>query len=464
MQANLSELLKRGARRAFFLIRPSDVFHGGPMLVIEVAEPAQATTVVDWLQPRLAELKQLGDVTEFLPKELQADGAVVLGASSAERLKTILGNRVAKPREEAVAALSALKDADAGVVLFGDAESRRVIREMFPRLPAPFMEIDGRLLADDLQWIALSAKLPPQPTVSFSLQASDKPAATVFQQAFDKARELATGFLMAEMVSGPPAHKQRASALIPMMSRLHLDQTDSRLSITFGDDAEELAFLRNVLPALTQKARDSANISHRMNEFKQIALGLLNYESAKGSLPPAASYDPQGKPLLSWRVLILPYLDELELYKQFHLDEPWDSEHNRPLVDKMPEIYSDPDSSVRSAIGGKGRTTYVVPVGDKLLFGGKEGTKYRDIKDGTSNTILLVEVPPQKAVVWTKPDDWQVNLESPLQDQVRNDRDWFITAWCDGHAKRLSKAIDPAVLRAALTPAGGETIEAGSLK
>jgi hypothetical protein len=286
----------------------------------------------------------------------------------------------------------------------------------------------------------------------------------VFQQAFDKARELATGHLMAEMVSGPPAHKQRASALIPMMSRLHLDQTDSRLTITFGDDAEELAFLRNVLPALTQDARDKASAAHRMNQFKQIALAMHNYLDSQGAFPPQASVDANGKPLLSWRVLILPYLEEKALYDQFHLDEPWDSEHNRPLVDKMPSIYADPASSVQAAIGEKGRTTFVVPVGDKLLFGGKEGTKLRDIKDGLSNTILLVEVPPQKAVIWTKPDDWQVNIESPLQDLLRNDRDWFIIASCDGSVRRLSKAIDPVVLRAMLTPAGGESIDYDKLK
>jgi hypothetical protein len=105
-----------------------------------------------------------------------------------------------------------------------------------------------------------------------------------------------------------------------------------------------------------------------------------------------------------------------------------------------------------------------VPVGESLVFGGKKGLTPREFIDGLSNTILLVEVPPQKAVIWTKPNDWPVNLESPLEGLVRNDRDWFITAWFDGHVKRLSKANDPAVLRAALTPAGGESIDFEKLK
>ena len=81
----------------------------------------------------------------------------------------------------------------------------------------------------------------------------------------------------------------------------------------------------------------------RMNKFKMIMIAMWNFESANKHLPPAAICDKNGKPLLSWRVAILPYLDENKLYKQFHLDEPWDSPHNLPLAAKMPDIYANTD-------------------------------------------------------------------------------------------------------------------------
>ena len=81
-----------------------------------------------------------------------------------------------------------------------------------------------------------------------------------------------------------------------------------------------------------------------VNNLKSLAIALLNYQDAKKSLPPRANFDASGKPLLSWRVLVLPYLDpnEAKLYSEFHLDEPWDSEHNRQLIARMPKVFKNP--------------------------------------------------------------------------------------------------------------------------
>ena len=104
---------------------------------------------------------------------------------------------------------------------------------------------------------------------------------------------------------------------------------------------------------------------------------------------------------------ILPYLDESHLYKEFHLDEPWDSPHNKPLIARMPAVFANP--SEQPAIG---RTHYVVPVGKGLMFDGEKGVRMADVKDGASNTIMAVEA--DKSVIWTKPDDLDVDLEKPL--------------------------------------------------
>jgi Protein of unknown function (DUF1559) len=459
MQSMVAQLTKAGARRAYLLVRASDFFHG-PTLVVEAADEGQAKAVADLLKPWMKDVA--GDVAAYLPKELVADGPFVVGASSTQRLEEVRAKRSAGVRDGAMEAISSIAETDVGLVAFGDQDSRRVVREMFPQFPAPFGEIDGKLLADGLKSISVTLKLPPSPTVSLSLTSRDQDAGDVMEQSFAKGRELLKAFLAVEMVKGPEAHKKRAAALMPMLPRLQLERDENILTLTFGDDDEELAMLRSLLPAVTQQARDQASRAQRMNNFKQIMLAMLNYESAKGTLPPAASYDDSGRPLLSWRVHILPYTEEMALYNQFKLDEPWDSEHNRKLIDKMPALFIDP--AVESAIGEKGRTTYVVPIGEGLVFGGKDEIKFRDIKDGTSNTIVLVEVPPSKAVIWTKPDDWPVDLQDPMSGLVREDREWFTAGYADGHVSIHSTKNEPGVIRSLLTPNGGEVVEHASIK
>jgi uncharacterized protein DUF1559 len=146
----------------------------------------------------------------------------------------------------------------------------------------------------------------------------------------------------------------------------------------------------------------------------------------------------------------------MELYKQFHLDEAWDSPHNRPLVEKMPAIFADPDPNIQSAAGA-GKTTFQVPVGKETIFFNNEGTKFREITDGTANTIELIEVDPQGAVEWTRPGDWNVDLAHPREGLGSPPRDYVTAGYADGHIQSLSRQqLEDKPLRASLTRAGGE--------
>ena len=163
-----------------------------------------------------------------------------------------------------------------------------------------------------------------------------------------------------------------------------------------------------LLPAV-QAAREAARRMSSSNNIKQILLAMLNYESAYKRLPPRAITDADGNPLLSWRVTILPFIEEDALYNEFHLDEPWDSEHNIKLLDRMPAIYHHP-----SHPPSKNMSSYLAPYGKGIGLT-KKGLRFSDITDGTSNTIAIVEVAPGKGVPWTKPDDLDVE-STPVED------------------------------------------------
>jgi hypothetical protein len=194
------------------------------------------------------------------------------------------------------------------------------------------------------------------------------------------------------------------------------------------------------------------------NNLKAIGLALHNYHFRFGCFPARANFDKQGKPLLSWRVLILPYLEQADLYGQFHLDEPWDSEHNRKLIPMMPAVYHNP-----SIPPDPGMASYLAVCGKGLAFDGEKGRKIEDFKDGTSQTILVVEADPDRAVTWTKPDDWQYDAKQPLAGLGHAHQGGFFALFADASARFIPRAVDPKVFHALLTIAGGEMVKPADL-
>jgi hypothetical protein len=212
-----------------------------------------------------------------------------------------------------------------------------------------------------------------------------------------------------------------------------------------------------LLPA-TQAAREAARRNQSMNNVKQLGLGLLNFESANGVLPAGYNADENGKPLLSWRVHILPYLEQQNLYNQFHLDEPWDSPHNKKLIEQMPDVFRSPSST-----GPPGSTNYLGVSGADGIFvrpqpGNNVGTRFPDIRDGTSNTMMLVEVSDPAAVIWSKPGDFAPDQKKPIKGLPGMQTGGFLAGFTDGHVRFISESVDGAVLQGMFTKNGGEVI------
>lgn len=175
----------------------------------------------------------------------------------------------------------------------------------------------------------------------------------------------------------------------------------------------------------------------RANNLRQLLLTMHNYESAYKRLP--FNHDMNGRASLelSWRVRVLPYLEEVDLYQQFKLDEAWDSENNKPLAEKMPETY-----------GTNGKTVFCWIESDVQRFA--------QITDGLSNTIALIE--STELVPWTEPKDVTIEAAEKMILGLPDGQEIYVGMY-DGSVRKLSNKISADKLHALLTPNGGEEVD-----
>lgn len=194
------------------------------------------------------------------------------------------------------------------------------------------------------------------------------------------------------------------------------------------------------------------------NNLKQIGLAFHSYSDVYSTFPPAQL----GWPESSWRIALLPYLDEVKVAGVYDLTQAWNSPANEPLQRKQVRSYSCPNRPTSFDSVGRFLTSYVVPTGEETIFNSKQGTPFSAIKDGTSNTLLVVEACGTE-IIWTSPQDGalnsyelSVNGPGPRKGQCGS----LISSWhvggaqvllADGSARFLSDAIDHKVLRSLLT-------------
>jgi prepilin-type processing-associated H-X9-DG protein len=242
--------------------------------------------------------------------------------------------------------------------------------------------------------------------------------------------------------------------------------------------------IKLVVPVVTT-ARAAARRAISVNNLKQIGLAFHNYHQVKKDrFPSAVNHGgASGKVPYSWRVAILPYLEQQELYNQYNFDEPWDGPNNRKLIDKMPAVYGypGPDGSPSS----QSHTSYFVFTGPSTALsvptpqgaaggaaaGGaaKPDGPVRPVDmafpvapslmqftDGTSNTILAVEA--KRDVPWTKPEDIPFDPNVPLPELGGFTPDGFNALFADGSVRYLKKLIAPTTLKALITRDGGEVL------
>ncbi|MEQ1902928.1 MAG: DUF1559 domain-containing protein [Pirellulaceae bacterium] len=286
------------------------------------------------------------------------------------------------------------------------------------------LEVDLRLIAGDaekatktaeiLQAALSTAQLALLPAAKSALDVDDPVQAAVYQ------------------------YVQRVSArllqdLQPVVRDRELS-IRAKLPVQLANNGVLLGLL---LPAI-QQTREAARRVNAMNNLRQLALAIQNYHLQHGHLP-LGIRDSVGRPFLSWRVEVLPFMGEEVLYREFRLDESWDSEHNAKLIARMPKVFES-DGQPEA-----GTTRYQAVAGDKQLFCGRI-IGFPDIVDGTAATAMLVETNAQSVTIWTRPYDIQIDPSNPLLAVAgARSNNGFLAVMADGSCHTINDSIDPVI-------------------
>jgi hypothetical protein len=433
----LQTLQMAGVTEIYFVISLADVPQQPPFLVAPVKTGSDAQQAAQLLR----------SLTHLRASKARGGVAIVGSQQTLERLKNV--RPAARP--ELAKAFEKAGDTAFQLIFSPNPDTRRVLAEMLPRIPDELGGGSGKMLVDGMQWAVLTLDAPPRLGLTLTVQSKDADSAAAV-------RALAvSGLALLREDRGVKQIPQLEEVMRVLTPRLMGDQ----LVITASERDGTAKTLLNVLVPAVQAARISAGRSQSMNHLKQIGLAMHNYHDTHGRLPPQAIRGKDGKPLLSWRVAILPFLSADPLYKEFRLDEPWDSEHNKTLIERMPPVLASPH--LGDALRAKGMTSYLVPlskppvaivtkpdgpdpsaakVTPQMIFDDPAGVTFSKITDGTSNTIMVVEAHPTAAVIWTKPDDLVIDEPEPLKALRNQPNNGFSAVFCDGSVRFISNNVD----------------------
>jgi len=338
-----------------------------------------------------------------------------------------------------------------------------------PPLPPPLQPLLE--VPDQLEAVIVAVNLSRERMSGIKLIATDEAAAQKLETSLQQGLGFAKQMLLGQMMQAMPRASEDASEqamhryLIRLANtiegRLQPARSGNQLVIALSADYATSGVLVALLLPAVQAAREAARRTHSSNNLKQLGIAMHNYHDTFRSFPAAYNSDAAGKPLLSWRVHLLPFLEEQALYVRFRLDEPWDSPHNRELIAQMPALFQAPGSKAPP-----GKTNYLGVRGEEMTFIAPKpaetrpaGSRLADFLDGTSNTMMIVEAGDALAVEWTRPADYEPDETQPLQGLVGLRPGGFQGAFADGSVRFIAGAIAPEMLMRYFTKADGLPVE-----
>jgi hypothetical protein len=434
---SIAGLRKAGAREIDVFLDLADLPANPPPVVVPLSDGADESALTSLLTAAIRQLvppslaHRHGDLTC-----IKLHGALVCARSAVcHRLKT----SQAAPRARFASAAGAAADTPLEVIFVPSQDTLRVADEMIAAFSTESLSATPSTFRRGFEWSVLT--VAADAGLRLIIQSPDGSAAEELRQ------------VLARMLQGLGADPS-VQRVYPDWDRLQV-QLEPRLSGNRLQLAIDADHIKTVLgPALTQ-AQIQVSWSAVGRKLGRIGLAMHNYLTDHNRFPPAAVTDRAGKRLLSWRVAILPYIGEQQLYQEFHLNEAWDSEHNKKLIARMPDVFA-----LTSPLAWQGKTSFLGVAGVKAMFPPDlKPLAIRDVSDGTSNTVWVVGVDDAHAVIWTKPEDYNYDPKNPRVGLLGHFVDGIPTLFVDGSAQLLPKDISTAKLNAYFTRNGGEIVD-----
>jgi hypothetical protein len=317
-----------------------------------------------------------------------------------------------------------------------------------PRTAVVGIDFDKQITLDlkmmcDSEVAATKVKKTAEAVVTLARNSLDQSAESTARMPRDRARFF--GLLIDTAKTGLTNAKIEQKASVVVLS-------------THSDDVSA------ILPRLIEgvrSARAGERAEQGVNNLRQIGLAFHNYHSTHNHFPPAVVIGPDGKTPHSWRVELLPFLEQQALYNEYQMNEPWDSEKNLKVLAKMPAVYRSPEAVLGTTPMDQ-FSSYFVLTGPDTIFSDNNGCEIQSITDGTSNTILAVETP--RRIPWTKPEDIAVVIEQNRATKLAGFQgDEFHALFADGSVRTIKPTIKPLVFMALITKAKGEVVDSNEL-
>jgi hypothetical protein len=346
------------------------------------------------------------------------------------------------------AALEATKEFPIQCAMLLPEYVHKTFQEIKPELPESLGGGPAEWLLEGAKWISIGVD-SQKATAQIVIQSGSEESAKTFAKNLPK--------LLRSVVNKSVPDKESSLALTVLIGMIKPERTGDRVFVSLTDDENNQSLLQfGAMVASSIMTPISASTTS--NRLKQFALGFHYYMSAYEAFPTYLNMaKTKAKSGLSWRVHILPFIGFQELYEEFKLDEAWDSPHNIKLLPKMPAIYS-PLSDMNETVEIQPHyTTYVAPIGSKTVFGQDEPMEFRNITDGTSNTIAFVELKREHAIPWTSPEEYPFDESNPTA-KLRNYNGKTVIALFDGFVTNVKLDLPKETWLALFTRNGGEVV------
>jgi len=392
-----------------------------PLIVLPCKEPDQVQAALETLTQNLGYTTSPLQIQKTSAANTDGQSFVLLGNSD----KAMRAANTAQPQRDALQAARMSSNLLTHKLAFSlPAETRRDLIALWPdKMPPSFpIRLSPRAMVQDITWIVVSADLPPAPALQIQIKTVSKEAVQRVKNAISASLAL-TG---------------------PVEKNFRWTTTDKILTLEV-DPEPLLAFAAGAAAPVAKQ--------QKMNSLKQIGLAFHNYHHTHGHMPPRCFTDPAGKPLQSWRLAILPFIEQQAVYEAFNLKETWNDPSNQKVAATQIPVYTNGKSE-------SSKTTFRAPVIKGSLWEGNGPPRqFRQMTDGLSNTIAVIDAPVSAATAWANPEPWIISAEDPMSD-IFGDRETVTALLLDGSVVTLNKSeMTDETLRAMLTFAGGEQVE-----